>query len=316
MSTAFGNGCATVTRNDGDRTDKMVLYDFATLRSHARSFIGNFLGEKFERGVHRAFHNLLRLIGRFDIPEPRLTLELLRLLISKSACYIDVGANVGRYAWFMAQNAGPNLRIIAFEPNPRAAELLRAALANVRNTSVFEIGLAESDRKAVLRIPRDARGNQVSALGWIDDAEQEGLRDGRIVECRALDHLVEEGVFAPDGPLLLKIDVEGAELSVLEGAKEILRRYRPAIYFECEAAHIERAGRKPEALWSFLVNQGYRVFHDNGDEFRYCSFAKSGISNYFAIPFSTAKDFHPNYSSSELTRIFFAEYEAEERQEC
>ena len=231
-------------------------------------------------------------------------MELLRLLIRKSACYIDIGANVGRYAWFMTQNAGTDLRIYAFEPNPRAADLLRTALAGGRNVEIFTVALAESDRKSVLRVPRDAHGNPVSALGWIDGAGAPESVGEHNIECRALDSLIAAGEVVADRPLFLKIDVEGAELSVLEGARELLAHVRPALYFECEAPHLERAGRSPDALWEFLTDAGYRIFREDGETFRHAESVHKGISNYFAISFALEDDPKTTYTAMELAEKF------------
>ena len=78
------------------------------------------------------------------------------------------------------------------------------------------------------------------------------------VKLEKLDNLIEDG-FKVD---LIKIDVEGAELGVLKGAKETIKKNRPAIVFEFGKGASEFYGTKPEDIYGFLVEEcGLRIFN-------------------------------------------------------
>jgi hypothetical protein len=78
-----------------------------------------------------------------------------------------------------------------------------------------------------------------------------------LVKTDTLDHFVEEnGIGRLD---FVKADVEGAELRVLEGAKETIERFKPAFLLEIEERHVERFGYHAKDVADFLTERGYRM---------------------------------------------------------
>jgi FkbM family methyltransferase len=143
--------------------------------------------------------------------------ELFRQVIRPGDVVYDIGANVGFYTLLASVLVGPSGKVISFEPLPRNLSLLRRhirlnALANVE---VFEG--AVSSRRGTARF--DAEG--LPEMGHLSDRGQFE------VKVFQLDELVADGRIPP--PKVMKIDVEGAELDVLEGARDTLRIHRPVI---------------------------------------------------------------------------------------
>lgn len=143
---------------------------------------------------------------------------------------IDVGANWGIWTYGMVRS-GLFKRVLAFEPNPcLAAELESARLPGVElRKEAVSRALGELE----LKVP--IRGGQVLD-GWgtveSDPAlEPEELIQFRVPSC-TLDSLRLSGVG------FIKIDVEGHELAVLEGARETLRAWRPDCLVECKGARL------------------------------------------------------------------------------
>ena len=66
-------------------------------------------------------------------------------------------------------------------------------------------------------------------------------------------------------PTVLKIDVEGAELGVLEGGRAVLSEARPLVIFEHVAAAAGLYGARPEAIWELLAELGYEIFAVTGE---------------------------------------------------
>ncbi|WP_207882637.1 FkbM family methyltransferase [Pseudomonas sp. 30_B] len=131
---------------------------------------------------------------------------------------LDIGANVGNHTLYLAAVAG--CQVIAFEPNQ---ELVGALSAGIEMNGL-------SERVAV----RGLAVGETEAQGHFERAIPENLGAQRIVlgdgdiEIVALDELHFDHAVK-----LLKIDVEGMEMSVLRGAEQLLHRDRPLIYVEC-----------------------------------------------------------------------------------
>ncbi|HTZ02599.1 MAG TPA: FkbM family methyltransferase [Xanthobacteraceae bacterium] len=157
------------------------------------------------------------------------------------AAFIDVGANFGLYTCIVGRHQ-PATRVIAFEPNRSVLDGLRAhiALNGVQDVTIHECALGASRQKASL-LP----GSQgFSALSAIVPSH----RDGYEIDVVALDDLFS---FAGK-PIVMKIDVEGYELEVLQGAKILLAQNYG--YAQIESFEKERA----DAVIDFMARHGWR----------------------------------------------------------
>ena len=180
-----------------------------------------------------------RARSRGDNPE----LELLPKL-NAGGGFIDVGANIGDYSRVAALHFA---EVHAFEPIPELAAKLRRELP----AHVIVHQLAASDRvgEAVLRIPRP-EGREVTGLASLNHpADADGMREV-VVPTRPLDTL---RLGRPDA---VKIDVEGFEATVLEGAAGLIASHRPALIIEIEdRQHPGRTLSVFRRLWE----AGYRA---------------------------------------------------------
>lgn len=169
-------------------------------------------------------------------------LRLLPLLVDTGRAALDVGANKGVWAHALA----PLCReVLAFEPNPKMFAMLDRL--KPRNCRVFAFAASDEDGEAVLRVPRYARGwsNQHASLS----AERVPGPHGAVtVQQRRLDGMD----LPPIG--FLKVDVEGFEEQVLDGAALLLARDRPAMVLELEQRH---TGRPIEAMLAAVEARGY-----------------------------------------------------------
>jgi len=253
------------------------------LRAFGRRALSAVVGPRGEELVHGAYHRFLRRIGRFGPPEDATTIAVLTAIARRSATIIDVGANVGRYAWFLRRYAQPHATVFAIEPHPGAAKLLRESMGNVQGYVVLEVAAAERDAGGDLIVPVGAFGSPVSGLAWVRGGES-GRTGSLPVALRRIDSLIEEGAITIAGPVFMKIDVEGGEGGVFRGARGLLERHRPMLYFECQAASLARQGETPESIWGDLGRAGYRMFGVRAGRLVPMSEATGEIINYFAIP--------------------------------
>jgi FkbM family methyltransferase len=153
---------------------------------------------------------------------------IVKLAKQFSGTLIDIGANVGVYSMAWCANGGEFAT--AFEPNPRLIERLRLnAQANDANVEIFECALASHSGRT--------RFKAQDTLGHISS-------DGDIeVDLATLDHALATRTIT--GPVVIKLDAEGAEVDILQGAKEFVEQQAPLILFERSvetATHLSALG--------------------------------------------------------------------------
>lgn len=256
-----------------------------TARGISRRLISVALGRKRELAAHALYHRFLRASQRFDPPEHPAMLSVLAAIASRSRTILDVGANVGRYSWFLQHHAQPGATLYALEPNPDAMTLLRTNLRGLENVYCLELALGERDGVAVLEVPADPMGNRVTALGHVTALTAGGEEPAGIeVGIRTLDGLVNAGAVRATAPVFMKIDVEGAEQRVLDGAAALVGGLRPVIYFECQRSHLGRSGGRAEDVWDFLSALGYVIFAPRNGLFHVCTTVDDPVPSYLAAP--------------------------------
>ncbi|HUY49464.1 MAG TPA: FkbM family methyltransferase [Streptosporangiaceae bacterium] len=180
-------------------------------------------------------------------------------LAGKARVFVDVGAYSGVYT-VLACMANPQLKVVAFEPNPVKLPQLRANVAaNGLEDRVTLIGKALGDRtgKAVLTIPVDDSAASLKDTG---------------TGVRAIDVEVTTGDLVLDGlPVdLVKVDVEGLEPEVLTGMSRILASRQPEIIAECLSP--QALQRLCHCASGFGYQHAYRIDHDNLVPVGRCSF--------------------------------------------
>jgi FkbM family methyltransferase len=159
---------------------------------------------------------------------PRLEPELglVAQFVRPSSVVVDVGANRGVYTYFMSRAVGQGGRVLAYEPQPDLAAYVQAGMARAHNVTVRPVALGERLGTAELTIPsRDGRPEQ----GWATLRANVGPGRKAVVDVTTLDDELSD-----DDVSFIKIDVEGFELQVIQGARQLLRRTRPVVLLEIE----------------------------------------------------------------------------------
>lgn len=156
---------------------------------------------------------------------------------------VDVGSNWGPITFQCALRPGFQGRIYSFEPQPRAFAMLRQIVEELGKADVIRpIQIALSDRQGEAFLSDDAWSGNVSLI------QGNPVRNAAVA-CRTarLDDVM------PEPPALIKIDVEGHEAQVIDGAWETIRKTRTQIIFEDWLTN-------PKQHFERLANEGYR-FH-------------------------------------------------------
>jgi FkbM family methyltransferase len=185
-------------------------------------------------------------VGRDDVRLDR----VVRAALPPDGVFVDVGANVGIHALAAARRleAGGGA-VLAFEPHPAnyQALLQNVRLNGWRHVNAEHLGLA--DAPAVLTGRASAGGGN-----WSLASRGDYRFEVRLV--RLDDYLADNPLPRLD---VLKVDVEGAEVRVLRGARRALQRFRPLIIFEACPAWLAKMGSSPEELFAELHDYGYTI---------------------------------------------------------
>ena len=181
------------------------------------------------------------------------TLGLIDRLLPEQGVIIDVGANSGVMSVFAARKAGKAGLALAFEPdNKNFARLTWAREANsVPQLLPFPLALGHASAMAPLRRAPSGDGG-LSSL-----AELEGFVEHSSVAIVSMDDVL--SVLPVSRVDVIKIDVEGAEKAVIDGAQETLRRFKPAVIMEMVTDAGVAAGEQ-------LVGWGYVALHAGAKE--------------------------------------------------
>jgi len=160
--------------------------------------------------------------------------EAMRRLLGTGDVFYDVGANVGYFAIAAARRVGPAGAVYAFEPVPDNVASIResAALNEFANVNVIESAAGRTAGRDRLLLVEDLSWSHLESLG-----QHPRTRATVEVDVVAIDDLVAEDRIRP--PDLVKIDVEGAEIDVLEGMRRTLAEHRPAIVCELHGTAAE-----------------------------------------------------------------------------
>jgi FkbM family methyltransferase len=186
-----------------------------------------------------------RFYGRYGEVE----LHLLEFLCQRDRDAIDVGANDGSYVHYLRRHAK---RVIAFEPMPVLARALRRKFR--RGVVVESMALSDSAGTVPLRMPV-VDGVVVTGCSTVSSTASATYPGHRAIEV-PMDRL--DNVYGDDVGFI-KIDVEGHEQAVLDGAVETIRRCRPRLLVEIDERLSPGGLARAKAYFRDLGYRGYYV---------------------------------------------------------
>ena len=183
-------------------------------------------------------------IGVYEYEKRRLFEKTIRW----GSIVFDVGAHVGFYTLLASELVGPNGKVFAFEPLPRNIFYLKEHLRlnHVFNVEIIKAAVTDHQGSVCFNEGPHSTMGHIAAHG------------NHCVKAISIDGLVKEGkVPSPD---YVKVDVEGAELSVLGGAKSTLSAATPTIFLATHGDVIQKKCR------DFLQSLDYELEAINGGD--------------------------------------------------
>jgi len=212
--------------------------------------------EGFEMDLRLScYPDIVMYYGVYEIP----TMRIIRLLLKQGDVAVDVGANIGYITLNMAKCVGMQGKVLAFEPVPPTYDRLRRNIRNNACTQVqtFSNAVGETgDHSANIFLPKG--GDNAHSLSSLKQFADSNVFKVDIVR---IDDVINQPV------QLIKIDVEGAEVSVVRGAAETIKRSHPYIIFEYNQEALARFGHCLQDVFKVIQDTGvaYEAFDIDGN---------------------------------------------------
>lgn len=224
----------------------------------------------------RHYYRLLTRTTRMDEPE----MDVLRLLARPGDRVLDIGANVGAYTKCLAERVGPRGRVISVEPVPATFAILAYNVRRCGFRNVDLVRCAVSDRTGDVRmhVPSYATGGENFYQAHIVDDAASGGSESFSVPAATVDSIV--AAHGGGTVSLIKCDVEGRELSCVQGASGTIERSRPAWLIEVSGdpdAHTSSAAE----LCRSLAEAGYGIYTYDGRGLRTRRRGETAVNYFF-----------------------------------
>ena len=200
----------------------------------------------------RTFQIAVAQYWKHLIRQGDLMAQLTRYFVQPGSTTVDVGASWGLFTYGQAHSTGPSGSVFSFEPNPVNRDALGAIRDCCPGVEIFNAAASDQDGTAELVVPV-SHGRSATAQGSLahgfSDVETEIVR----VPVARLDEMLRTA-----GRIqFMKIDVEGHERAVLEGATEILSGSRPVVLIEIEQRHLDE---NIDELFNFIYEFDYDLW--------------------------------------------------------
>jgi FkbM family methyltransferase len=201
-------------------------------------------GNKMEIDVNETIGNAIYSTRIYDLALS----ETLWRLIEPGNFVLDIGANIGYVSSLCSFKTGVNGKVWSFEPNPLIVKRLikNIEYSNFKNIKLFPFALSDKNKEGFLEIPEIFSFNQGVAFVGSGENKSNAIK----IDLKKLDDVVPLDTIID----VLKIDVEGHELSVFKGAENLINKKLIAnIIYEDHDPY-------PSDIAKFLLEKGYIIY--------------------------------------------------------
>jgi FkbM family methyltransferase len=210
-------------------------------------------GTKFNYPLNSAIGNCLSVDGSFETHELNFVIQSLK----PGDVFLDIGANAGLYSVLAAQKVGASGHVYSFEPGRDELNLLSHNIQKNELKNVTIVNKAVSNERASVdfAISHDGAMNSLKKTNH----SMQKIKEWQVVETITLDEFIRENQINKVD--FIKIDVEGAEGLVFEGAKQLLNsNTHLTILFEACSVTTVSFGYTPRELIDNLKKQGFFLY--------------------------------------------------------
>ena len=201
------------------------------------------LGEQLYRRAYTAY---LPLYSAYKSISDRKEREVLRSVVRLGMTAVDVGANIGIHTRYLARLCGPNGRVVAFEPSPDNFARLKANVGKLANVTIHASAVGDRSGSISLYLSPDL------------NVDHRTYETGEARHCIDVPVVRLDDIFPPGSHVdVLKVDVQGFEAAVLEGARRMLSD-NPHLkaMIEYWPYGLAQGGRDPAELLGLLDDLG------------------------------------------------------------
>lgn len=177
-------------------------------------------------------------VGKYEPYETQLILRQAKV----GGTVIDVGANIGYYTLILADKVGKNGKVYAFEPDKINFEILEKNIKEnkLKNVVAIKAAIGSKNESKILYKSEENLGDHKLYKPKTPAKKREKVKIVR------LDSFIKEKMD------LIKIDTQGWEPEVIEGAKEMIKKNKPVIFLEYSPASYREAGMSGKRMMEFL----------------------------------------------------------------
>lgn len=194
----------------------------------------------------------LYLFGSYELP----TIKFIRSYLAKGGVCFDVGAQIGYLSLAMAVSGNKNVLVYSFEPEPKNLERFNdnIRLNSISNVNLISKAVSNNIDQLKLYMSRDHNAGTHSIIREDPNVTEDYV----VVDATTIDTFVHEQEFHQLD--LIKIDVEGAELEVVEGANETLKIFKPTLIIELSESIQKTRNYSTVTFKSKMSEVGYLPF--------------------------------------------------------
>ena len=183
--------------------------------------------------------------------------KLFKHFLGHGMTVVDIGAYIGLYTLISAKNVGVTGKVYSFEPERINYGLLleNIKLNKLKNVFPFQMAVADRTKKRFLAISKFNLGAHSLSRGNVQYIK--GKQETSVISLDYFFNRVEE-ISRLD---VIKMDTQGAEGLIVEGAQGVLRSFHPKIFMEFWPEGLKNMGTDPVQLLRKLKRYGYKIKH-------------------------------------------------------
>jgi FkbM family methyltransferase len=229
-------------------TNKIFFFIFRNLRSKKHTVI-KVQGSKMLINPEDMLGSTLWGVGSWETTET----ALFKKIVKEGMVFVDIGANIGYYSLLAATLIGQAGKVYAFEPEPKNYATLLKNIKMNGYTNIITVQKAVSNRNGVAKLFIGVNDPVLYRIR--DSGEKKDMIEVGLV---TLDDFFKDKERKID---IIKIDVEGAELSVLRGMPRILAENKDVIILaEFDPDNLRSSGTNPDDVLKKLVEHGFKIY--------------------------------------------------------
>lgn len=182
--------------------------------------------------------------------------NFLKTIIHEGMIVVDIGANIGYFSLLLSNLIGSTGKVFSFEPNPRSFNFLKKNTEQnkIKNIKIFQNAVGNKDRMTKLFLSKINFGDNRISPTLIEDTDAE--REIIDVKMVTLDNILQNETID-----FLKVDSQGAEMKILEGAKKTLEKNKKIkMFLEFWPIGLKSQGCEPLNFLSKIHSLGFKIY--------------------------------------------------------